>query len=99
MREETKQTFAWLPAQMPRVAALMKARRVQDGDAHVNECWRRGVVACESGWFFAVEGGLAVGVPAAEWNWREWPALAALPETVKPALLLLKTKEKTDGAQ
>ena len=94
-----KQSFEWLPAQMPRVAALMKARRAQDGDAHVNECWRRGVVGREPGWFFALEGALAVGVPEAGWDWRKWPELAKLPEAVGPALLMLRTKEATHGAQ
>lgn len=92
-----KQSFDWLPAQMPRVAALMKARRAQDGDAHVNECWRRGVVAGEPGWFFAVEGALAVGVPDAAWNWREWPEMAKVPSHVSGALLMLKTKEVSHG--
>ncbi len=49
MDKAQKQTFDWLPAQMPRVAALMKTRRTQDGDAHVKECWRRRVVLCEPG--------------------------------------------------
>lgn len=99
MDKETKQSFGWLPAQMPRVAAMMKTRRAKDGDAHVNECWRRGVVAGEPGWFFAIEGGLAVGVPAANWDWKKWPELAALPDAVKPALLLLRDKEASDGTQ
>ena len=99
MDKEPKQSFGWLPAQMPRVAALMKTRREKDGDAHVDECWRRGVVAREAGWFFAVEGALAVGVPAADWNWREWPELGKLPEGIRPALLLLKTKEVSHGPQ
>ena len=92
-----KQRFDWLPAQMPRVAALMKSQRQKHGDAHVNECWRRGVVLGEPGWFFAVEGSLAVGVPAASWDWKQWPELAKLPEDIRPALLLIKEPEVAHG--
>ena len=53
----------WLPSQMPGVARLVAEKRKAYGDAHVNECWKRGVLQCEPGWFFAREAGLAVGVP------------------------------------
>ena len=36
--------------------ARMKELRAEHGPAHVAECWRRGVVQCEPGWFFAREG-------------------------------------------
>lgn len=85
-------SWKWLPEQMPRVAALIAARRKEVGDAHVNECWRRGVVLLEPGWFFAVEGALAVGVPAADWDWRKWPELQGVPLGTAVALVL-KTKE------
>lgn len=94
MREERQQTFAWLPAQMPRVAALVATRRLRDGDAHVNECWRRGVLLGEPGWFFAREGAVAVGTPDPKWS---WPELEALPDVVKPALLLMKDREVAHG--
>jgi hypothetical protein len=61
-----KKRWDWLPVQMPRVAALMKEKRRELGDAHVNECWKRGVVGMEPGWFFAREGALAVGAPWAD---------------------------------
>ena len=53
----------WLPTMMPRTAKLIAEKRKLFGDAHVNECWKRGVLLCEPGWFFAREAGLAVGIP------------------------------------
>jgi hypothetical protein len=55
--------FGWLPKAMPGVARLVAERRRLLGDAHVSECWRRGVLEREPGWFFAREGALAVGTP------------------------------------
>lgn len=60
--------WAWLPALMPGVQRLMLDKRRELGDAHVNLCWRRGVVEQQPGWFFAREGALAVGTP--------WPDIA-----------------------
>ena len=48
---------------MPGLARLMREKRALWGDAHVNECWRRGVVLREPGWLFAIEGALAIGTP------------------------------------
>lgn len=90
---DKKQSFDWLPAQMPRVAALAKTRRAAVGDAHFNECWRRGVVLGEPGWFFAREGGIAIGTPDPRWT---WPELEALPHPEQAALLLLR--DATAGA-
>lgn len=58
--------WAWLPAQMPGVARLMAEKRRELGNAHVNECWERGVLKLEPCWFYAREGPLAVGTPWAE---------------------------------
>jgi hypothetical protein len=63
--------WAWLPLMMPRAAKLIAEKRKLFGDAHVNECWKRGVLLCEPGWFFAREAGLAVGVP-----WEDLRTLA-----------------------
>lgn len=62
-----KRDWSWLPAHMPRVAALIRERRQQYGDAWVNECWRRGVLAGEPGLFWACEGPLCLGTPPAGW--------------------------------
>lgn len=60
---DEKRDWSWLPAHMPGVRKLMAERRRTMGDAHVNLCWRRGVLEAAPGWFFAREGSLAVGVP------------------------------------
>lgn len=90
-----KQTFAWLPAQMPTVARLMKERRAALGDAWVDECWRRGVAACEPGWFWAAEGALSVG---ALWPEAEAVSLWAQPYAPGRAVLLLRPKPDAAAA-
>lgn len=80
--------FDWLPAAMPGVARLIRERREQLGDAHVAECWKRGVVQREPGWFFAREGALAVGTP-----WDDDPVMqnfAALQVTSTQALVCMR---------
>lgn len=79
--------WAWLPQQMPGVARLMAQRRTELGAAHVTECWRRGVVQCEPGWFFAREGALAVGTP---WDDPALANFAASQITSTQALLVLR---------
>lgn len=68
MDKGIKRDWSWLPAQMPRVAALVAEHKRGLGDAHVSECWQRGVVKGEPGWFYAKQGSLAVGTP--------WPEIA-----------------------
>lgn len=63
MDRQARNDWKWLPAAMPNVAAMVKEKRALYGDAHVDECWRRGVVLGEPGWFFAREGPLSVGTP------------------------------------
>ena len=48
---------------MPGVRALIAEKRKDWGAAWVAECWKRGVVMQEPGWFFAREGAVAVGTP------------------------------------
>lgn len=61
---KAKNNWSWLPAAMPTVSKMMKEKRALYGDSHVDECWRRGVLLGEPGWFFAREGAIAVGSPA-----------------------------------
>ena len=77
--------WSWLPAFMPGVARLMAEKRQALGKAHVDECWRRGVVQCEAGWFFAREGALAVGVPS-----EEFADLVRVQATSTEAVLMLR---------
>lgn len=54
-----------MPAEMPGVARLMREQRRLHGEAHLAECWRRGM-AGEPGFFFAREGAVAIGTPSAD---------------------------------
>jgi hypothetical protein len=56
---------------MPQVAAMVKAKREQWGDAHVTRCIQQGLAGVP-GWFFAREGAVMVGTP-----WGDWLALQA----------------------
>lgn len=81
----------WLRDHMPQVTALMREKRKAWGDAHVNECWRRGVLEGQAGWFYAREGPLALGVPFDD------PVLAQLamaPQIPTQAALVLRTPEQ-----
>ena len=86
---ESRKRFDWLPAEMPVVTDMVRRNRRQHGDAHVNECWKRGVINGEPGWFFAREGTLAIGTP-----WKDDPVmvdLAAYAVPPKGAILLIRT--------
>ena len=48
---------------MPGVVAMIRDKRKEQGAGHVNLCWRRGVVECKPGWFYAREGAVAIGTP------------------------------------
>lgn len=86
--------WGWLPAAMPRVAKLISEHRTKLGRAHVDLCWKRGVVELQPGWFFAREGALAVGVP---WDEPELANFGALQVTPGQALLMLRSPEQEGG--
>lgn len=88
--------WSWLPAQMPGVARLLREKRSLYGDAHVNECWKRGVIDREPGWFFAMEGALAVGTPDDDQRLAWFAGLTKLSQT--SALLDLRRPEGGHGA-
>jgi hypothetical protein len=79
--------WSWLPTAMPGVTRLMAEKRRLLGEAHVAECWRRGVVEREAGWFFAREGALAVGTP---WDDPALANFAALQVTQTQALVVMR---------
>ncbi len=60
-----KKDWGWLPKHMPGVAVVIAEKRALHGAAWVNECWHKGVVEAQPGWFFAAQGSMAVGVPPA----------------------------------
>jgi len=83
----------WLPAAMPGVARLMAEKRRVLGPEHVAQCWQRGVVQREPGWFFAREGALAVGTP-----WPDIADVAGWAVTPTQALVVLRDKGAAHGA-
>ena len=93
--QQPNQKWTWLPQQMPGVAALMREKRKAYGDAHVNQCWKRGVVEQQPGWFFAREGALWVGTPPTE---TDFAALVAARFTSTQATLYLREPESADGS-
>jgi len=86
-KEEVKKRFDWLPVEMPVVTRLVREKRALFGNDHVNECWKRGVLMREPGWFFAREGSLAVGTP---WDTPDMANFAALHVTSTQGLLVMR---------
>lgn len=84
----------WMRSHMPRVVAMLKEKREAGQGAHINECWRRGVVGQEPGWFFAAEGAVSIGVPAG--HLLADPALVELRKAF-PGQALLLLKETADA--
>lgn len=93
--ERAKRDWKWLPREMPGVAKLLKERREQLGDAWVNECWKRGVMQLQPGWFFASEGALHVGVLEDD---PTMIAVATARITSTQAFLMLREKGAVNGA-
>lgn len=82
--------WEWLPAAMPGVARLIAEKRKALGNAHVNECWKRGVIEQKPDWFYAREGALAVGIPFTDAELAE----SALPTVTRTqAILVLRNLE------
>lgn len=90
-KAESSARWGWLPAAMPGVARLVAEKRRTYGDSHVNECWRRGVLEQQPGWFFAREGALAVGAP-----WPEMTDLAGWSVTPTQAIVVLRPPPGAD---
>lgn len=95
-KDQKVKRFDWLPIEMPGVAKLVRDRRKRDGDAHVNECWKRGVMNGEPGWFFAREGPLALGTP--DPSWTSWPELEKVEGATMRPLLMMRDREVPHGA-
>jgi hypothetical protein len=89
---KTPSRWAFLPQSMPRVAKLLAEKRAKLGAEHVAMCWQKGVVECEPGWFYAREGGLAVGVP-----FDDLETVYADTPRAKQVLLFVRDPEPTAG--
>lgn len=98
MKDKTEKAgkWSWLPAAMPKVAALMTERRVQMGADHVAACFKAGMDG-QPDHFFAREGPLAIGTPFA----ADSVAAAWCTQAIKPgqALVMIRPRQGgTDGA-
>jgi hypothetical protein len=80
-------SWDWIKRHMPRVTAMVARERELGRGALLGECWRRGVLGNEPGWFYARENGVAIGVPSVEFL-RD-PTMGALLEQFPRAAMLL----------
>ncbi|MBP8145898.1 MAG: hypothetical protein KAY56_11205 [Inhella sp.] len=87
--------FDWVPELMPGVRLQIAEHRRTMGAAHVAECWRRGVIEREPGWFFAAEGAVTVGVP---WGDELMRTLAWNQVDRGQALVYIRPPEATHAA-
>jgi hypothetical protein len=87
--------WSWLPEKMPGVAKRIAEFRERFGAEHMSECWQKGVVQLQPGWFFAREGALAVGTP---WDHPDVANFAAKQITSTQALVVIRDPEVNDGA-
>jgi hypothetical protein len=93
--KDPKTDFSWLPERMPGVARMVKEKRALYGSWWVNECWTRGVMCLEPGWFYAAEGPLAIGVL---WDDPKIIAFAAARITRTQALVVMREPGAKDQA-
>lgn len=94
-----KSSWAFMTEHMPRVVAQIRDQRTQGNGPHVDLCWRRGVVELQPDWFWAYEGGVAVGVLG-----TAMAADAAVQQVLRDFpgghILMLRTVERVaDGTQ
>lgn len=92
--DKMKLDWGWMQQHMPRVVAMLKRKREAGQGELINECWRRGVVALEPGWFFAAEGAVTLGVPAE--GYLADPVLVEMRKAF-PNQALLMLKGEADG--
>lgn len=98
-REKKGRGYDWVRAAMPLLPARISELRAQHGDAHINECWRRGVVRGERGWFFARQGSVALGAPFDGVDGlADWAGMQLQPDQVIVLVRPAQTKGDADGA-
>lgn len=85
---KNKANWKWMADHMPSVVALMREQRERGEGAVISECWRRGVLLQEPGFFYARENGVSVGVPSVELL-RDATMGELLRQFPKAALLML----------
>lgn len=58
-----KRDWSWIKQHMPLTVELLAEYRAAGEGEHLDECWQRGVLMREAGWFYAREGAIALGTP------------------------------------
>ena len=97
MDSTPKLDWNWMTKQMPRVVEMLRTQRRRGGGALIDECWRRGVVGAEPGWFYAHENGVSVGVPQPEL--LKDPTLAAISAMFPNRALLMLNGQMVDAPE
>lgn len=94
-----KRSWAFMKDHMPQVVAMLRSKRNEGLGAHIDLCWRRGVVEGRPGWFYASEGGVHVGTLSVEAAQQVLEQLEATQpgQSVAP-LLVLRAVGTGDGA-
>lgn len=59
--------WALIPLLMPGIKPQLEAKRAIWGKDWVDQCWHRGVVLGEPGWFFARQGPVWLGTASPDW--------------------------------
>lgn len=93
-KPKPKTSWAFMVDHMPHVVARIKEARAKGEGAHIDLCWRRGVVELQPGWFWAYEAGVSVGVPG-----LDMLSDATVQKTLEqfPGLSILMLGNKADG--
>ena len=95
-KPKPKSSWAFMQDHMPLVLARIAQKRADGEGAHLDLCWRRGVINLEPGWFWAYEAGVSVGVPG-----PEMLADATVQQMLSqfPGLNILMLRDKSATAQ
>jgi hypothetical protein len=97
-RAEVKADWSWMERLMPRVVAMLREHRRAGRGAHLDQCWKRGVLMREPGWLYAREGAVAVGTPFFGSDIHDVLAKFQSWEDAKDApLLILREEESANG--
>jgi hypothetical protein len=92
-----KSVWAFMAERMPRTVARMKEARSKGQGAHLDACWRNGVIDLKPGWFWAYEAGVSIGVP--DEGLLATPAVQQLMSQFPGgSILLLKDMPAQEGA-
>lgn len=91
-----KASWAFMVEHMPGVISRIKEGRAKGEGAHIDMCWRRGVVELQPGWFWAYEAGVSVGVPGPDMLDDVQRLLLEFPGL--NVLMLRNKSEAADGA-